>query len=100
MKIKAGDTPGVNQIDLSRASSVRQLDATQTSEPNSASRVPAGDSIALSQISGFVQTALTSGSAARAARVAELQKLYQSGQYQPDAGAVASALIDAHLAGE
>jgi len=90
----------VNQIDLSRASSVRQLDATQTSEPNSASRVPAGDSIALSQISGFVQTALTSGSAARAARVAELQKLYQSGQYQPDAGAVASALIDAHLAGE
>jgi anti-sigma28 factor (negative regulator of flagellin synthesis) len=47
-----------------------------------------------------VQQALTSGSATRAARVAELQKQYQSGQYQVDSVAVSRALIATHLAGE
>jgi anti-sigma28 factor (negative regulator of flagellin synthesis) len=63
-------------------------------------RPAAGDSIALSGTTGLVQQAIVSGIDARAARVQELQKQVQSGQYQVDAKAVSQAVIEAHLGGE
>jgi flagellar biosynthesis anti-sigma factor FlgM len=57
------------------------------------------DSVSLSNPPNLLQQALASSSAARSARVQELKALVQNNQYQPDAQAVSSALIDAHLAG-
>ena len=100
MKIKTSDTPDATRMELNSTRATRQADDTAASNSVSPNSTSSSDSIAISGTNSLVQQALTSGSATRAARVAELQKQYQSGQYQVDSVAVSRALIATHLAGE
>ena len=87
-------------MDLNPSRATREADGPAGSNSVSGSRTPSSDSIAISGTNSLVQQALGSASADRAARVLELQKQFQSGQYQVDSVAVSRALIAAHLAGE
>ncbi len=100
MKIKTGDTPDATRMDLNPTRGTREAGGPAASNSVSPNRTPSGDSIALSTTTGLVQQAMGAGLDARAARVLELQKQFQSGQYQVDAMAVSRALIEAHRAGE
>jgi len=100
MTIKNGDTAGVSRMNVDQTTGSRPVSGAASSAPGSISRSAADDSIALSNTSGLVQQALTAGSDARAARVEQLRQLVATNQYQVDPAAVASALIDAHLAGD
>jgi len=100
MKIKTGDTPDQTRMDLNPTHGARQAGSLADAKSVGLNRQPSGDSIALSGTTGLVQQALTSGADARAARVLELQKQVQSGQYNVDAMALSRSLIEAHLAGE
>lgn len=100
MKIKTSDTPDQTRMDLNPTHGARQAGNLADSKSVGVTRTPGGDSIALSGTTGLVQQALTSGADARAARVLELQKQVQSGQYNVDAMALSRSLIEAHLAGE
>jgi flagellar biosynthesis anti-sigma factor FlgM len=100
MKIKTSDTPDATRMDLNPTRATREADGPSSSNSASASRTPSSDSITISGTNSLVQQALGSGSADRAARVLELQRQFQSGQYQVDSVAVSRALIAAHLAGE
>ena len=100
MIINNNDNPDVSRLSQpslgktqgsSRAAGVSNFETTDTT--------PGDDSISLSNTPNLVQQAMNSSSAARSARTQELKALVQSGQYQPDAQLVSSALIDAHLAG-
>jgi flagellar biosynthesis anti-sigma factor FlgM len=100
MKIKTSDTPDATRMELNPTRATREADGPTASNSVSSNATSSSDSIAISGTNSLVQQALSSGSATRAARVAELQKQYQSGQYQVDAVAVSRALIATHLAGE
>ena len=100
MKIKTGDTPDAMRMDLNPTRGTREAGGLADSKSVSPSPTTSGDSIALSGTTGLVQQAIVSGTDARAARVQELQKQLQSGQYQVDAMAVSQAVIEAHLGGE
>lgn len=101
MTVNNNDNPDVTRLSLDQTS----LQKTQSSSraagasASGTDSTSGDDSISLSNISNFVQQALTSSSSDRAARTQELKALVASGQYQPDAQAVSSALIDAHLQG-
>ena len=100
MKIKTGETPDAMRMDLNPTRGTREAGGLAEAKSVSPSRTTSGDSIALSGTTGLVQQAIVSGTDARAARVQELQKQVQSGQYQVDAKAVSQAVIEAHLGGE
>ena len=100
MKIKTSDTPDATRMELNPTRATRQADGPAASNSVSPNATSSSDSIAISGTNGLVQQALAAGSATRAARVAELQKQFQSGQYQVDSVAVSRALIATHLAGE
>lgn len=98
------NTPGVSQSNLDATNLGKTQAASRTSAAGSSAfattdSTPGDDSISLSNSPNLVQQALNSSSSARSARVQELKALVQSGQYQPDAQEVSSALIDAHLTG-
>ena len=99
MKIKAGDTPDATRMDLNATRGTRETSGPAASDSVSPSRTPSSDSIALSGTNGLVQQALSTGSNTRTARIQELQRQVQSGQYQVDAMAVSRSLIDAHFTG-
>jgi flagellar biosynthesis anti-sigma factor FlgM len=98
MIIKNSDSAGVSGMNLGQTSASRQIGNTAPSSSGSVDRTPANDSIALSNTSDLVQQALTSDT--RSARILQLRHLIETNQYNVDAGAVASALIDAHLVGD
>jgi flagellar biosynthesis anti-sigma factor FlgM len=100
MKIKAGDAPDATRMDLNPTRETRPATGPAAADSVSPNPIPSRDSIALSGTTNLVQQALGSGSDARAARVLELQKQVQSGQYQVDAPAVSRSLIDAHFNGQ
>jgi flagellar biosynthesis anti-sigma factor FlgM len=100
MKINPGDTPDTTRMDLNPTRATSETEGPKASNSGSGSRTSSGDSIALSSTNGLVQQALGAGSAARAARVIELQQQLQNGQYQVDPLSVSRALISSHLAGE
>ena len=100
MTIKNGDTAGVSRTNIDQTSGSRKIGNAESSGSGSVDRTPGDDSIALSNTNGLVQQALTSGTDARSARILQLQQLVATNQYRVDAGAVASALVDAHLAGD
>jgi flagellar biosynthesis anti-sigma factor FlgM len=100
MIIKNSDSAGVSGMNLGQTSASRQIGNTAPSSSGSVDRTPANDSIALSNTSDLVQQALTSGTDTRSARILQLRHLIETNQYNVDAGAVASALIDAHLVGD
>jgi flagellar biosynthesis anti-sigma factor FlgM len=99
MTITNDDTSGVSRLDLERAGQSRPTDGAASSNSASTSQSPGSDSIALSTTNGIVEQALNAGTDARSNRIAELRQLVATNQYQVDAGAVSSALIDAHLRG-
>ena len=98
MIIKNSDTAGVSGMNLDQTSASRQIGNAASSSSGAVDRTPADDSIALSNTSDLVQQALTSDT--RSARILQLRHLIETNQYQVDAAAVASALIDAHLVGD
>jgi len=100
MMIKNGDTAGVSRPNLDQTSESRKVGNAAPSGSGSVARTPGEDSIALSNTSDLAQQALTSGEAVRSARILQLRHLIETNQYHIDATAVASALIDAHLAGD
>lgn len=100
MTIKNSDTAGVSGTNLDQTSASRKIGNAASSGSGSVDRTPGDDSIALSNTSGLVQQALTSGADARSARILQLRHLVETNQYHVDAAAVASALIDAHLVGD
>ncbi len=100
MKINPGDTPDTTRMDLNSTRATSETEGAAAPNSGSGNRTSSSDSIALSTTNGLIQQALGAGSAARAARVIELQQQFQSGQYQVDPMAVSRALISSHLAGE
>ena len=100
MTIKNSDAAGVSGLNLDQTTAPRQIGNAASSGSSSVARTPANDSIALSNTSDLAQQALTSGMDARSARILQLRHLVETNQYHVDAAAVASALIDAHLAGD
>jgi flagellar biosynthesis anti-sigma factor FlgM len=100
IKINPGDTPDTTRMELNPTRATSETNGPAASNSASGSRTPSSDSIAISGTNGLVQQALGAGSATRAARVQELQRQFQSGQYQVDPMAVSRALISLHLAGE
>jgi len=100
IKINPGDTPDTTRMELNPTRATSETNGPAASNSASGSRAPSSDSIAISGTNGLVQQALGAGSATRAARVQELQRQFQSGQYQVDPMAVSRALISLHLAGE
>jgi len=100
MTIKNEDPGGVSQLDLERTSGSRAIGKAAASSSASVDQTPSDDSIALFTSSDLVQQALTSGTAARAARIQQLQHLIQTNQYQVDAGSVSQSIINAHIAGD
>ncbi len=101
MTVNNNDNPDVTRLSLDQTSLQKTQGASRAAGANTSGTGSASgdDSISLSSIPNFVQQALTSSSSDRAARIQELQALVASGQYQPDAQTVSSALIDAHLQG-
>jgi flagellar biosynthesis anti-sigma factor FlgM len=100
MNIKTGDPAGMPRLDLDPTRGSRDVNSLTTSRPASVEPAPSSDSIALSFTRDLVQQALTSGDAARAARIAELRGAIADGSYQVDAVAVSRALIEDLLAGD
>jgi flagellar biosynthesis anti-sigma factor FlgM len=101
MIINNNDTPDISRLNLDQTSLNKTQGPSRADASNSAttSSVTGDDTISLSNSPSLVQQALSSTSAARAARVQELKALVASGQYQPDAQEVSRALISAHIAG-
>jgi flagellar biosynthesis anti-sigma factor FlgM len=97
MKIKAGDTPDATRMDLNPTRGTRETGGVTGTDSVSASRTPSSDSITLSGTNSLVQQALGSASDTRTARIQELQKQVQSGEYQVDATAVSRSLIQEHF---
>lgn len=102
MIINNNDTPDIarlSQTALGKAQESSRASSTAASAATGPDASPGDDSISLSSSPNLVQQALNSPSPARAARTQELKALVATGQYNPDAQQVASALVDAHLAG-
>lgn len=101
MTVNNNDSPDVTRLNLEQTSLQKTQGSARASGAGSAGTdsTPGEDSISLSNTPNFVQQALASSSSDRAARIQELKALVANGQYQPDAQAVSSALIDAHLQG-
>jgi flagellar biosynthesis anti-sigma factor FlgM len=99
MIVNNNPTPDVS-LNLDKTqSSTYAAGSGAVSNSAGAESISKDDSVSLSNPPNLLQQALASSSAARSARVQELKALVQNNQYQPDAQAVSSALIDAHLAG-
>jgi flagellar biosynthesis anti-sigma factor FlgM len=93
------DASRLSDLALDQTQGSSRATGTSASTPAGTGSTAGDDLISLSNSSSLVQQALQSSSSARQARVQELKALVQSGQYEPDASAVSSALIDAHLNG-
>jgi flagellar biosynthesis anti-sigma factor FlgM len=104
MIINNNDTPDISRLNLDQTNNLNKTQASAraagaSGASSTTDSSPGDDSISLSNSPNLVQQALTSSSSERSARIQELKALVQNNQYQPDAQAVSSALIDAHLAG-
>lgn len=101
MTVNNNDNSDVSRLNIPQTSVQKTQGSSRASGADSAGtdNTPGDDSISLSQTPNYVQQALSSSSSARAARIQELKALVANNQYQPDAQAVSSALIDAHLQG-
>jgi anti-sigma28 factor (negative regulator of flagellin synthesis) len=100
MNIKNEDTGGVSRLDLERTSGARQAGGASSSNSAPENKTSPDDSITLNITNDIVQQALSAGAAARSSRTQELKRLVETNQYQVDAAALSSALIEAHLRGE
>ncbi|MGO4880399.1 MAG: flagellar biosynthesis anti-sigma factor FlgM [Bryobacteraceae bacterium] len=69
-----------------------QIDTATTSGAGSAA---AGDRVDLSGLAGRITQAMQSLSSQSAQRVGQLQKQVRAGAYQPDAGQIAGAMVQA-----
>ena len=100
MTVNNNNTPDVSRLNLDQTSLQKTPASSRASSTGSTGTDSTPeDSISLSNLPNYVQQALSSSSSDRATRIQELKALVASGQYQPDAQAVSSALIDAHLQG-
>lgn len=90
---------GLSQLDLDRTNGARPVSSGNGSSAVPSSSAQGNDSIALTQTGDLVQLALETGASTRSARIEQLKNLVETNQYQVDAGAVSSALIEAHLTG-
>jgi len=100
MTINNTGNSGVSRTDLDQTRGPQQIGKASSSGASPLDSTPADDSIILSGTNDLVQQALSSGTDARSARVLQLRQLIESNQYHVDAAAVASAVINAHLAGD
>lgn len=99
MKIDDRNSASVNPADLARAQAPEAVNQQQKAGGGKGPGGAESDRVALSDLSARIRE-LVSGSPAREARIAELAAQFEAGRYEPDAGAVADALIrEAELAG-
>ena len=99
MTIKTGDnSPDLSRLDLDRTSGSRQVGQANNSRSVASTEASANDSIALSAAGDLVSQALSSTDPARVARTQQLKNLINTNQYNVDAAALSSAIIDAHFA--
>lgn len=92
MKIDDRNAVNINPAEIARAQAPEPVQPKQEAEAGRRPEGVAGDRVALSDLSARIRE-LAGSSPAREARIAELKALVEAGRYEPDAGAVADALI-------
>lgn len=92
MKIDDRNAVNINPAEIARAQTPEAVQPKQGAQSGGRPEGVGGDRVALSDLSAKIRE-LVNGSPAREARIAELKALVEAGRYEPDAGAVADALI-------
>jgi anti-sigma28 factor (negative regulator of flagellin synthesis) len=81
------------RIQNDHISGITSLPPSGTSKPNSSVGFQGQDNVELSATSESLQAALSSQTAARAARVRQLSALYSAGKYTVDSSQLSRALV-------
>lgn len=92
MKIDDRNTANLNPAGLDPARAAEVTEAQQGQRTTKAGGAAAGDRVALSELSARLRE-MTESPEAREQRIAALAAEFEAGRYEPDAGAVAEALI-------
>lgn len=93
MKIDDRNTANLNPAGLDRTRTAEVAEAQQDQRSGKAGEAAAGgDRVALSELSARLRE-LSESAAARQERIAALAAQFEAGRYEPDAGAVADAMI-------
>ncbi len=90
MKIDDRNAVNLSPAALDRSRSPEAAEAQQTANAERKGQAAASDRVALSELSARLKE-LAAGD--REARIARLAAEFEAGRYEPDAGAVADALI-------
>ena len=97
MKIDDRNAANLNPAALDRARSAEAAEAQQAQKAGQAGQAAASDRVSLSELSARLRE-LAAGD--RETRIAALSAQFEAGRYEPDAGAVADAIIsEAELSG-
>lgn len=99
MTIKNGDNPGISGSQRTAPADAPALDKSRKSGASSSSPA-AEDQVSVQSHQTVLNQLLGSSSSANSGRVAELQRLYASGQYSVDPVEVSRSLIRSSLVGE
>ena len=86
---------GASAPETSRTQDIIQIGSSST---GSSSRIGGlSDSVQISSLSGAIAAASNSLDTVQSSRISQLQRLYQSGQYQVDSAAVSRAMVSEAL---
>jgi flagellar biosynthesis anti-sigma factor FlgM len=103
MRIDDNNLAGIHSSAAGASQQVRTTDKQGTSTAKADGKSTSGDEVQLSSVAGRVSAGSISAdqsvSAERTARIAQLTKLVQSGQYNPDPQKVADSMIRDMISG-
>ncbi len=103
MRIDDNNVAGIRSAATGGSQQIRAAEKRGTSTAKLGSDSTGGDEVQLSSVAGGVSAGSVSGdetvSAERSARLAQLTKLVQSGQYSPDPEKVADSMIGDMMSG-
>ena len=103
MRIDDNNLAGIHSSAAGASQQVRATDKQSTNAAKTDGSSASGDEVQLSSVAGRVSAGSINGdqpvSAERSARIAQLTKLVQSGQYSPDPEKVADSMIRDMMAG-
>lgn len=92
MKIDDRNAANLNPAALDRARSAEAPEAQEAAKAPPAAQPGGSDRVTLSELSARLRD-LAGGGAGREARIEALAEEFKAGRYEPDAGAVAEAMI-------
>ena len=98
MTIKNGDNPGISGSQRTAPADAPALEKSRKTAASSSS--PGADQVSVDTHQAVLAKLLDPSAATNSSKVAELQRLYASGQYTVDAVEVSRSLIRSALAGE